>query len=214
MKDYYAILSVPRNASTEQIRERFRELARLRHPDRYRGEERAQAELDFQEITEAFNILASPERRRLHDHELARPEGTQQVSDQVRLARHHLQTGVKLYREKNYVQAADAFDRATKAEPGNHQAWHHLALACSHQRRYLSQAMQAISKACEMQPMNPSYLKLAGRLFSDGGLVERAEQYYNDALTWGGEDPAIRQALEELRKPPKKGRPGLFGKSG
>ena len=73
-KDYYVILGAARNASKEQIRVRFRQLARERHPDRFQGVERQKAELDFQEITEAFNVLLDATRRRQHDLELARPE--------------------------------------------------------------------------------------------------------------------------------------------
>ena len=71
-KDYYSILSVMRSATPEEIRNRFRQLARERHPDRFQGAERAKAEGDFQEITEAFNMLSNPERRRQIDLELAR----------------------------------------------------------------------------------------------------------------------------------------------
>ena len=213
-KDYYAILEVDRNASQEQIRDRFRELARLRHPDRFQGAERERAELEFQAITEAFNVLSVPERRRGHDMELSRPDGQAQPTDGARLAKFHLQTGVKSYREGNYIAAAESFDRATKADPENAQAWHHLAQACSHHTKYQQQALEAIVKACELKAMNATYLKLAGRLHAEAGLAERAEQYYNEALTWGGEDPAVRQAIEELRKSAKKRRPGLFGKVG
>ena len=215
-KDYYAVLSLPRNATAEEIRLRFRDLARARHPDRFRGPEKTAAETEFQALTEAFNVLSDPERRRLHDLELVRPTAAaaREAESRTEAARIHLQRGVKAYREGNYIEAAAHFDQATKTEPGNAQAWHHLALACTQQRRFLSRAMAAIERACELEPMNVNYLKLAGKLFAAGGLLSRAEQYYNDALTWGGEDPALRQALEELGKPAKRGRPGFFGKVG
>lgn len=213
-KDYYSILGVPRAATPDQIRDRFRELARTRHPDRFQGEERARAETEFQALTEAFNVLSSADRRRQHDLESARPESATAAADAQRLSRFHIQTGVKLYRERNYVQAAESFQRATEADPTNHQAWHHFAQACSHHRRYLNQALPAIVKACELQPMNPTYLKLAGRLHAQVGLADRADWYYNQAITWGGEDESVRQALEELRKASKKPGWGLFGKVG
>jgi curved DNA-binding protein CbpA len=215
-KDYYAVLSLPRNATADEIRARFRTLARTRHPDRFRGAEKAAAEVEFQGVTEAFNILSDPERRRLHDLELLRPTaaGAREAEGRGEVARVYLQRGIKAYRDGNYLEAASHFDHVTKTEPGNAQAWHHLALACSQQRRFLSRAMSAIERACELEPMNVSYLKLGGKLFAAGGLTSRAEQYYNDALTWGGEDPAVRQALEELGRPAKRGRPGFFGKVG
>ncbi len=215
-KDYYAVLSLPRNATTDDIRARFRNLARTRHPDRFRGAEKAAAEAEFQAVTEAFNVLSDPERRRQHDLELVRPTApaAREAAGQEEAARIYLQRGIKAYRERNYLEAAAHFDHATKIEPGNAQAWHHLALACSRQKRFLTRAMTAIERACELEPMNVNYLKLAGKLFGAGGLTSRAEQYYNDALTWGGEDAAVRQALEELGRPPKRGRPGFFGKVG
>src|SRR6202035_951938 len=106
-KDFYAILGVPRTASEDQLRQRFRELARERHPDRFRGEEKARAEKDFQDITQAFNVLSDPERRRSHDRELARP---QEISDPRQLVRVYLQRGIRAYKEKNYFEAADNFD--------------------------------------------------------------------------------------------------------
>lgn len=213
MKDYYLILGLPRNATEAQIRQRFRDLARRRHPDLHHGADKAKAESDFQEITEALNVLVNAESRRRHDLELARPKQSEQGTDRKQVARVYLSRGVKAYREKNFLAAAESFDRATREDPGNAQAWHHLARACSHQRRWLSKAMEAIEEACRLEPMNPTYLALAGNLFSEGGLTARAEQFYREALKWGGENPAIRERLQGLEKA-KKGRSGLFGRGG
>jgi tetratricopeptide (TPR) repeat protein len=208
-KDFYAVLALPRNATEDQLRQRFRDLARERHPDRFRGEEKLKAEKEFQEITQAFNVLADPDRRRQHDMDLARPQEPGGEPRQV--SRAYLQRGIKSYREKNFFDAADNFDRATRAEPGNAQAWHHLALACSRQPSWLSRALSAIDSACELEPMNPAYLKLAGRLHATAGDLERAERCYQEALVWGGEDDQIRHALEELKRTPRR---SFFGKTG
>ena len=137
-KDYYSILSVMRTASPEQIRNRFRQLARERHPDRFQGAARVQAESDFQDITEAFNMLSNPERRRQHDLELARPDVGLPGSDTGRLQRFHMEAGTAFYREGNYSQAAESFDQVTQQEPKNHLAWHHLAQSLLQQRRQLN----------------------------------------------------------------------------
>ena len=214
-KDYYAVLGVARNASSAEIREHFRKLARSRHPDRFQGAEKSAAEVEFQELTEAFNVLADAERRRLHDLELARPElqTRSAAEDGANMARLFVQRGIKSYKEGNYVEAADNFDRATKADPDNAQAWHHLALSCSHYKRFQARGLAAVTKACEIDKMNAGYLKLAGKLFAAAGMTSRAERYYNEALTWGGEDVAVRQALDDLGKGQRKGA-GLFGKAG
>lgn len=63
-KDYYEILSVPRNASDEEIRKAYRRLARKYHPDVAKT---AQAEERFKEISEAYEVLGDPAKRRQYD---------------------------------------------------------------------------------------------------------------------------------------------------
>jgi curved DNA-binding protein CbpA len=211
-RDFYAVLGLPRNATAEQIRQRFLELARQRHPDRHQGAAKERAEAEFQQITEAFNVLSDGERRRQHDLELAQQQsGAQRAGgDAGQLAKAYLQRGIRAYRAGNCREAADNFDRATKTDPDNARAWHHLALACSHERRWLSRAIGAVTRACKLEPMNATYLKLGGRLFEAAGRAEQAEEYYNRALKWGG-DQEVEQRLEALRKSSKRGL-GLFGK--
>ena len=212
-RDFYAVLAVPRNATGDQIRQRFRELALTRHPDRFQGTEKARAEREFQEITQAFNVLADPERRRRHDADLAGPKESAQ-SDPRQLFRVYLQRGVKAYKEKSYLEAASNFDLATQADPKSGQAWHHLAQACSHQRNWLSRAVDAIERAAQLESMNAGYLKQAGRICALAGQTEKAIQYYRKALQWGDDDATVRQALEELTAGSSSpGRRGLFGRA-
>ncbi len=63
-RDYYEVLGVPPTATDEQIRRRFRELARKYHPDVNRSPD---AEHRFKEITEAYRVLSSPSLRADYD---------------------------------------------------------------------------------------------------------------------------------------------------
>jgi curved DNA-binding protein CbpA len=197
-KDFYSILSVPRDAKPPQIKRRFIELARERHPDRFQGVEKVRAEEEFQSITEAFNVLMDPLQRRQHDLELAMPSHTGGRSDPGQLARVYLNRGIRAYKTNNLAEAADNFERATRAEPQNYQAWHHLALTCSREPRWLAKAQQAIERACELRPSHAPYFKLAGKIFALSKMTGRAKQYYNQALKLGGVDPAIHKALKAL----------------
>lgn len=222
-KNFYAVLGVPQTATEEEIRRRFRKLARERHPDRFQGEDKARAEREFQEITQAFNALSDTERRRVHDGDLASGSGGSGsgksargaapagggAEDQAQLLRAVLAQGVQCFKAGDYSAAADSFGRATKIDPESPQAWYNLALTQSRLPGRGARARAAAEKACELEPMKPAYLKLAGRLFAEAGMADRAEGYLQKALTWGGSDPEVEKMLEELRGG---GRRGLFGK--
>ncbi len=66
-RDYYEILGVPRNATPEEIKKAYRKLALEYHPDRHPPEKKKWAEEKFKEISEAYEVLMDPEKRRLYD---------------------------------------------------------------------------------------------------------------------------------------------------
>lgn len=197
--DFFSVLSVSRNANRAQIKERFRELARERHPDLFQGDEKQQAEQDFQEITAAFNVLTDPIRRRQHIRDLDRPQELETQTPE-HLLRVYLNRGIRAYRNQNFIEAADNFNRAVHTKPDSAQAWHHLALTSLHNERWLGKAREAIERACGLRPRDASYLKLAGKIYLRSGMTSKAKQYYNRAIQIAGPDPAIRKALALLQE--------------
>ena len=64
-KDYYETLGVPRTATPDEIKQAFRKLARVYHPDVAKN--KATGEVKFKEINEAYEVLSDPEKRRRYD---------------------------------------------------------------------------------------------------------------------------------------------------
>lgn len=63
LKDYYRILEVHQEASSEVIERAYRTLARKYHPDSFPPEQRDWATRKMQEINEAHAVLTDPHRR-------------------------------------------------------------------------------------------------------------------------------------------------------
>lgn len=64
MRDYYEILGVEKTASADAIKTAYKKLALKCHPDRNPGPE---AEAQFKEASEAFEVLADPDKRARYD---------------------------------------------------------------------------------------------------------------------------------------------------
>ena len=196
--NYYEILGVERSASETQIRQRFRELARKYHPDRYKSN-KAEAEKTFQTLTEALNVLTNPAKRRLHDSEIPGGAG-KSSSDMTQISKAYLARGVKAYNEADFASAREHFDMAVKHDATDAKAFHYLALASARNPATMRQAVQAIESAVQLEPYNPLYLKSAGLLCRRVGLSAKAERYLEQALQWDQENQEIREALEGLRR--------------
>lgn len=68
-RTYYEILGVSRGASLDEIKKRYRELARQHHPDVNQG--KPEAAKRFTEITTAYKTLSHPDERAAYDADLA-----------------------------------------------------------------------------------------------------------------------------------------------
>lgn len=64
-QDYYRTLGVSRLADEKEIKRAYRKLAKKYHPDTNQGDKAA--EVKFKEVTEAYDVLGDPEKKKLYD---------------------------------------------------------------------------------------------------------------------------------------------------
>lgn len=64
-EDYYKTLGVEKRASAEEIKKAYRKLARQYHPDRNPDDPKSEAR--FKEISQAYDVLGDPEKRKQYD---------------------------------------------------------------------------------------------------------------------------------------------------
>ncbi|HLW43606.1 MAG TPA: DnaJ domain-containing protein, partial [Candidatus Acidoferrales bacterium] len=65
-RDYYEVLEVTREATSEQIKSAYRKAALKHHPDR-NPENKSDAEHKFREASEAYSVLSDPQKRAAYD---------------------------------------------------------------------------------------------------------------------------------------------------
>lgn len=65
MSDYYEVLGLSRSASQDEIKKAYRKSALKYHPDRNPGDK--QAEKQFKEISEAYEVLSDEKKRQIYD---------------------------------------------------------------------------------------------------------------------------------------------------
>lgn len=65
LPDYYSILEVPMNASLEQVKQSYRRLVRLYHPDI----NKSTADIRIKQLNEAYAVLSDPMKRTAYDIE-------------------------------------------------------------------------------------------------------------------------------------------------
>ena len=64
-RDYYEVLGVEKTASVEEIKKAYRKKAIQYHPDKNPGDK--QAEENFKEAAEAYDVLSDPQKRQRYD---------------------------------------------------------------------------------------------------------------------------------------------------
>ena len=64
-RDYYEVLGVSRGSSSQDIKKAYRQQAMKYHPDR--NPDNKDAEEKFKEASEAYEVLADDEKRKVYD---------------------------------------------------------------------------------------------------------------------------------------------------
>jgi len=199
-KTFYEILGIERSASQEQVRAAFRKLARERHPDRFQGLVRREAESEFQAITEAYNILSDAERRVRYDQSQQGAGGGEGLTKPRDLARAMLAKAVSLVKTGDTTRAGEFFAQAVAHDPQSAKA-HQLygSFLAQHGGR-IEEALRQLDQAVKLDPLNVRVLLDASRLFARARMFSRATRLAESAAELSPDDPTVESWLQQLRQ--------------
>ena len=194
--NYYEILGVSRNASTEEITAAFKKLVRDLHPDRYDNEdEKKEAERKFKEVTRAFNILKDPVKRREYDKTLA-SESYSTPKESKAGSEDYFKKGVMLYKAGDYENAEAYFQSAIVRGMATPQCYYYLALAQKHLPRRSKKVVENLEKAINLDPLNVKYRMELADFYLEKGVKSKAVFHYKRVLKI---EPNNKKAYEILK---------------
>ena len=158
MKDPYSILGITRDASDEEVKNAYRELARKYHPDNYTDDNPLKdlAKEKMQEINSAYDEI-----QRMRQNAKKSSSGGQSYGSDS--------TGVyyQIRMLINNRRFADAERELAKISQYDRTAeWHYLTSVLLMHRGRPNDAMRELEMACTMDPSNMEYQK-AKQMFNE-----------------------------------------------
>lgn len=173
MKDPYAVLGVSQNATDDEVKKAYRELARKYHPDNYTNNPLADlAEEKMKEINEAYDTITKMRSGGGRSAGSSSYQGgyQQQYSGGAGdPSFNHIRT---LINSGNLQQA----ETMLQGMPTKNGEWYFLSGSIAYRKGWLDEAAQNFRIAVQMEPNNMEY-RQALNMMQGGGQVYRPYGY-------------------------------------
>ncbi len=169
MNDPYSVLGVKTNASDDEVKRAYRELARKYHPDNYQNNPLADlAEEKMKEVNEAYDAITKMRSGGSYTSGAA-----QQNYQRSSTSSSPLYTQVR-----NTINMGDVAgaERLLRDAPSRDGEWYFLAGSIAYRKGWLDEAQQNYQMACQMEPGNMEY-RQALSMMQQGGQAYRPYGY-------------------------------------
>ena len=192
--DPYKVLGVSRDASDEEIKRAYRNLAKKYHPDMNPGD--AEAARKMQEINAAYEQIKNPEKAAqggqsgygggydpFGGYYRQQRSGGSQSGDQYQ------QAAYQYLRFGRYREALNTLSSATE----RNARWYFLSALANNGLGNQVTALEHIRRAVSMDPDNPEYLSALNQI-ENGGAAYRTQAGNFRGFSMGG-DPCANLCL-------------------
>ena len=176
MSDPYSVLGVSPNASDEEIKKAYRELARKYHPDNYQNNPLADlAEEKMKEVNEAYDAINKMRSGGGYSGGASYGGSTYQQSGSsygygYQQQRQSSSAGNLYSRVRQAINVGniDAAENLLRQAPAQDAEWHFLSGCIAYRRGWLDEARQQYQIACNADPGNMEY-RQALNMMQQGG---------------------------------------------
>lgn len=164
MRDPYEVLGVSQNASDEEIKKAYRNLARKYHPDNYQDNPLADlAEEKMKEINEAYDLITKTRSGGSTGGSYGGYGSSSAYQSQSYGSSELAQ--VRQLINMGDIDTAEQILQGCAAKTGE---WYFLMGSIAYRRGWLDEARQNYQIACRMEPNNPEY-RQALHMMQNGG---------------------------------------------
>ena len=192
--DPYKILGVSRDASDDEIKRAYRQLAKKYHPDRNPGN--AEAAQKMQEVNAAYEQIKNPEKAYQRTQSQGSyggygydPFGSAWQQERQQSGDSYQNSAYQYIRFGRYQEALNTLNHSSE----RNARWYYLSALANHGVGNRVTALEHIKRAVSMEPDNYEYLSTLERM-EHGGATYR--QHAGNYRTWGmGASPCASLCL-------------------
>ena len=164
MNNPYSVLGISPDATDEEVKQAYRELARKYHPDKYRDSDLAdRAGEKMKEINAAYEEIQKQRSGRAG----AQNEGYRGQTDSGSNA-NSVYARIRNLINQNELREAERLLKTFPADAQNAE-WHFLMGCVFYKRGYFMDAQKMFDRACTMDPYNAEY-RSAREQMQDSGM--------------------------------------------
>ncbi len=205
-KDLYSLFGVSWTASQEDIKKAYFRLVKDFHPDAISDEEeRANLEAEFLRLTEAYNTLRDPQKRKEYDKKVGfdkakTPEELAEIERRIEHAKYLFKRGLDELERGNYWSAIECFKVCINYNDRNpyYLSYYGYAIALSGNKRRLKEASEFCQKAINIDKFQPEFYHHLGEVYERAGLISKAIDAYEDGLKWDAENAHFKKRIQVL----------------